>query len=650
MGLNYRANKVTGTRLASRQGNLKTAIVSGKIKYCLIMNSSTTATVTVTVTETLTQPTMTDAQCAHLSKVLPQDGDLFTPYVVNCVIMSVLSGTAVLGNVLILVSLCRAPQFLRQPSYFLLLNLAFADLCVGFVAEPLYLMYKISYLLNPFSILSCYAGVVFNFFSYLLTSLSLWTAAAISLDRLLALLLHMKYCVIVTKRRIIVLIAVLLVLSFAFASMFQWALDAQNTVFVCVNSLALLIALLSYVRIFQIVRYHQRQISSHQLGEISFTDRGETVSVGTSFHGREMREQLKEVAIGASEDEGTVGDKKATGAKALREIEQHRSYHQQLQKATSASSLREGLEYQQLDVQTEIARSKNLRKSNAQPQGLENVAIKENTSQLVDLHFDSSGVTKPAQIDISVLGNLYHGTEPKRVASEIAEGSEESPAEEGSRNFLTEKGSSGSRQGNRASNSELVMTEMQALKVSHEDQNNSVKSNILQEESCTLREKQTETRSLENENQNNAIVKEKTPALSGETQEIKDTTTVPAFTLDLHGSSANNEIKNADLTTNKTRKGFKMRHFKKSFYNMFVIWFLMLLCYLPGICTSMLFLLMGRSHAMHLAFNFTTSVMFLNSSINPIVFCWRIREFRTAVKKTLKEVFGIWSNNNIGGS
>ena len=627
---------------------------------------NTTETVKVAVTPTA----MIDAQCAHLSKVLPQDGGLFTPYIVNCVLMSVLSGTAVLGNVLILVSLCRAPQFLRQPSYFLLLNLAFADLCVGFVAEPLYLIYKISYLLNPFSILSCYAGVVFNFFSYLLTSLSLWTAAAISLDRLLALLLHMKYSAIVTRRKICVCIAVLLVLSFAFASMFQWALDAQNTVFVCVNSLALLIALLSFVKIFQIVRYHQRQISNHQLGEISVTDRGETDFVGTSFHEHEMRGQLEEDFSEADENEGAVDGKRATEheAKVAREIEQHRSYRLQLQgKVTSAPSPREGLEYQQLHRQTKIARCKDQSKNDEQPQDFKNVVIKENTSKPVkstqrSLQFDASGVTKPTQTDISVLGNLFHGTEPKcRVASEIAEGSEKSRGEEGSRNFLAEESSSESRQDNRVSNSGLVMTEMQALKVLHEDQNNTVKSNILQEENCTLGEKQTETLSLENKNQNNAIEKEKMPTLlsgvSGETQELKDKTTVSAFTLgDLKRSSATNEMTNADLISKNTRKRFKMRHFKKSVYNMFVIWFLMLLCYLPGICTSLLFLLMGRSHAMHLAFNFTTSVMFLNSSINPIVFCWRIREFRAAVKKTLKEVFGIWSNqssshnNNIGGS
>jgi len=567
--------------------------------------------------------------------------------------MSVLSGTAVLGNVLILISLCRAPQFLRQPSYFLLLNLAFADLCVGFVAEPLYLIYKISYLLDPFSILSCYAGVVFNFFSYFLTSLSLWTAAAISLDRLLALLLHMKYSAIVTKRKIIVLIVVLLVLSFAFASMFQWALNAQNTVFVCLNSLALLIALLSYVRIFQIMRYHQRQISNHQLGEISITERGETDFEDTSFNGHEMRERLKEVATEATGNEGTVSGKRGAQTSAASENERHESYHLHLQeKATNTSALRGGLEHQQLHSQTKTARSKDQSKIDVQPEDLKNVVIKENTSKFVkstqkNLPFDSSGVTKPTQIDISVLGNLYRETELKRVAPEIAQGSEELRADKGSRNFLAEnESSSGSRQDKQVSISGLVMTKMQVLKVLHEDQSNTaVKNNILPEEICTLGEKQSETIWLENKIPNSVVVKEKRPALlSRETQELNDN--ISASTIDGQRSFTNNEITNAELTVNKTRKGFKMRHFKKSFYNMFVIWFLMLLCYLPGICTSVLFLLIGRSHAMHLAFNFTTSVMFLNSSINPIVFCWRIREFRAAVKKTLKDVFGIWSNQS----
>lgn len=79
-----------------------------------------------------------------------------------------------------------------------------------------------------------------------------------------------------------------------------------------------------------------------------------------------------------------------------------------------------------------------------------------------------------------------------------------------------------------------------------------------------------------------------------------------------------------DLVFNKIRKGFKMRYFKKLFYNMVVIWFFMLFCYFFGICIFMVFMLVGCSYVMYLVFNFIIFVMFLNFSINFIVFCWRI--------------------------
>ena len=613
------------------------------------MNSSTTGTLTIPATSN--QPTMTNAQCAQLSKVLPQDGDLFFPYVANCVLMSVLSVTAVIGNVLILVSLCRAPQFLRQPSYFLLVNLAFADLCVGFVAEPLYLIYKISYLLNPLSILSCYTGIVFNFFSYLLTSLSLWTAAVISLDRLLALLLHMKYSAIVTRWRVVMSITVLLALSFAFASMFEWALDAQNTVLVFANSLALLIALLSYVRIFQIVCYHQRQISSHQVGEISFTDRGETDSLGTSFHGQEIREQLKVVAAETGGKKARVDNKQVKETKGVK-IDQEKSYHQQLQEKRRSDSFQndgrftasEGLELKLLNEQMKIPRSNDQNKSKEQARCLENLAAKDNPTQSVkttqkNQHFETTGVTNTAAlIDISVLEKLDLGAELTICAFKEEEESQRLPrAGEERKNIPSRKlGGSELPQETRVSNSEFELTEIQ-----REDENK-LKINKQQGENCTLGEKQFD---IKNENRNNVTTEEETPTSSGETQELNDkVTTTPVITVKLNESSAINEMTNTNQITNKARKRFRMKHFKKSFYNMFVIWFLMLLCYLPGICTSGMFLLMGRSYSMHLAFNFTTSVMFLNSSINPIIFCWRIREFRAAVKKTLKEVFGIRNN------
>ena len=238
--------------------------------------------------------TMLNPRCLQLNKILPQLGDLKTPYTVNCVVMSLLSVSAVIGNVLILLSIWRAPRSLRQPSFFLLVNLAVADLCVGLLAEPVYLVYKIPFILKRSSMMSCYAGVAFNFILYHLTTMSLSSASAISLDRLLALHLHMKYYTTMTRSRILAFIIILWVLGLLLASMFTWEVDAQNTAFVCAVLIALTISLLSYTRILQIVRYHKRKIHS-QITEISFVKQYENESRESSCveHGAHAQPKLK---------------------------------------------------------------------------------------------------------------------------------------------------------------------------------------------------------------------------------------------------------------------------------------------------------------------------------------------------------------------
>ena len=37
--------------------------------------------------------------------------------------------------------------------------------------------------------------------------------------------------------------------------------------------------------------------------------------------------------------------------------------------------------------------------------------------------------------------------------------------------------------------------------------------------------------------------------------------------------------------------------------------------------------------------NFADTVVFMNSSINPFLYCWRLRELRTAVLKAAKKCF-----------
>ena len=620
---------------------------------------------------------MAENHCAQLSKVLPQQGSLFVPYVLNCVIMLVLSLTAIVGNVLILVSICRAPQFLRQPSYFLLVNLAFADFCVGLIAEPAYLVYKLSYLVDPFSLLSCYAGIIFNFLSYFLTSLSLWTAATISLDRLLVLHLHMKYSAIVTKCRVCILIAVLWLLGIIFGSMFDWAVDAQNTVFVCANTMALLIALLSYVRIFQIVRYHRKQISI-QLSEVSFWQRDEDNSVYTSFCRKDSTSKQWEDAM-SEEMDGNESVNSKTCDIHIAPVK------------TQATAERADCE----------KRSCSTEKASV-PHLVENQSLCAGKEAVTGSEARQIGVTKPENHEIKTLGVAKASLNYDRVLSSSkreVKGTEAFERGQESSNGLANSNLKFSKNRGNEQNQDNVVglkevhTEslasknwimkswqqnqkcasvdctIEAFKEDTQNEDGSSDGRDQEgveetykrpsEEKAGLKENQNPTCSFED----NAVWSERQET----DQEQRNLTEVMQENSVSHRKDTKNTSNHSQIITSSNRhaqssssanypttrdnqiairssKRLKMRHFKKSVFNMFVIWFLMLVCYLPLICTSALFTLLGRSYSMHLAFNFTTSVMFLNSSMNPVVFCWRIREFRAAVRKTLRELFGFWTN------
>ena len=110
-----------------------------------------------------------------------------------------LSISAFLVKTLILVALHKETS-LHPPSKLLYRNLAITDLCVGIIAEPLAVAYWTSVVNKRWSI--CYKSNLAAIFSGLtLGSVSLLTLTAISVDRLLALLLGLRYRQVVTLKR-----------------------------------------------------------------------------------------------------------------------------------------------------------------------------------------------------------------------------------------------------------------------------------------------------------------------------------------------------------------------------------------------------------------------------------------------------------------
>ena len=126
-------------------------------------------------------------------------GEVHGELVFLSVINTFLSITAFLGNTLILVALHKDTS-IHPPSKILYRNLAITDLCVGIIAEPIQVAYWLSVVNRRWNI-CYYTYLTACFLSVTLCSVSLITLTAISVDRLLALLLGLRYRQVVTLKR-----------------------------------------------------------------------------------------------------------------------------------------------------------------------------------------------------------------------------------------------------------------------------------------------------------------------------------------------------------------------------------------------------------------------------------------------------------------
>ena len=172
------------------------------------------------------------------------------------VINALLSVTAVLGNTIILVALNKDSS-LHSPSKLLFRCLATTDLCTGLIAEPLTVAFWISSLhgweICRYTLMSLGVG-------YILLSVSLCTLTSISVDRLLALVLGLKYRQVVTMKRTCAVIVVFWVGAIAGTTTFFWDYRVTYWGGYMTISLFLLISTASYSKIFLILRHRKTQV------------------------------------------------------------------------------------------------------------------------------------------------------------------------------------------------------------------------------------------------------------------------------------------------------------------------------------------------------------------------------------------------------
>ena len=169
-----------------------------------------------------------------------------------------LSITAFLGNILILVALNKETS-LYPPSKLLYRCLATTDLLVGIVTQPLYATYWLS-LVHEHWNLCPYARDAVNISSFALCSVSLLTLTAISVDRLLALLLGIRYRPIVTLKRTRILTATFWIISVASGSFYVTHTRISVLYAIILILSCSVISIASYTKIFRTLSHHQAEV------------------------------------------------------------------------------------------------------------------------------------------------------------------------------------------------------------------------------------------------------------------------------------------------------------------------------------------------------------------------------------------------------
>ena len=188
-----------------------------------------------------------------------------------------LSIFATLGNVLILIAL-RNVSSIHPPTKLLFRCLAITDLSVGLLCQPLYVYVwyiTISLDIGNHIVELAY---VYLFIIFVLVAVSILTSAAISVDRLLALLLGLRYRHVVTLCRVRVVIACVWFIAVIHASLYCVALILFHTTWWTFRALvifSIIVSTFSYTKIFFTLRHQQAQVRDHVQPEQS--SRGRSV-------------------------------------------------------------------------------------------------------------------------------------------------------------------------------------------------------------------------------------------------------------------------------------------------------------------------------------------------------------------------------------
>ena len=186
--------------------------------------------------------------------------------IANCVFNSFLCYTTIILNI-VTIHAIRKTALLPKPLRTLLLSLAASDVGVGLLVQPLYISTLVSRLNQKRIDCISYKGlyVVINFFCIS----SLLNVVTISVDRFLAVHLHLRYQELVTHKRVIAAVISIWLLSAIISSSVFWdTYIISRVIWLVIMTVCLIVVVTVYWRIYIVFKRHKNQIQSFQIQEV----------------------------------------------------------------------------------------------------------------------------------------------------------------------------------------------------------------------------------------------------------------------------------------------------------------------------------------------------------------------------------------------
>ena len=184
-------------------------------------------------------------------------------YIMSIVVNCLTCFPAVIANALVILGILRTPS-LHTPSHLLLCNLAFTDFAVGLSVQPTYAISRVAEVRNYFRTF-CVAWLASRLLASWKTNVSLLTLTAISIDRVLAMHLGVRYRFVVSQKRV----KVYLVFLWLSAGMMSATRLKSNDVRVFLGItagiyiLCIVVMLFSYRKTFRALRSHQLEVCDY---------------------------------------------------------------------------------------------------------------------------------------------------------------------------------------------------------------------------------------------------------------------------------------------------------------------------------------------------------------------------------------------------